>query len=110
MTQVTKKGNIFSNFNTIIIKCRNHNVRNTLLSGLVYSKRVELSVLENLHLKLVEPCLQYGVIYINNRNIYGMHLSQYNLHVLHSGKRTLLNNFISNLNFLTETQVCDTFT
>ena len=81
-----------------------------MLSGLVYSKRVELFVLENLHLNLVELCSQDGVIYIDNRNIYGMHLYQGNLHLLHSGKRILLSNFISNLNFLTETQVCNTFT
>ena len=42
--------------------------------------------------------------------IYGIHLYQDNPHLLHSGKRILLNNFISNLNFLTETQVCNTFT
>ena len=84
--------NILNNFNAMIKKCRNYNVRNT---GLVYTKRVELSLLENLHLKLVELCSQYGVIYIDNRNIYGMHLYQHNLHLLHSGKRILLNNFIS---------------
>ena len=83
---------------------------NILLSGLVYTKRVELSVPENLHLKLVELCLQYGVIYIDNRNIHGMYLYQDNLHLLPFGKRILLNNFISNLNFLTETQVCNIFT
>ena len=95
----------------MIKKCRNYNVRNIFLSALVYTKRVDLSVLENLHLKLVKLCSQYGVIYIYNRNIYGMHLSQDNLHLLHSGKRKiLLNNFISNLNFLMETQVCHTFT
>ena len=81
-----------------------------MLSGLVYTKRVELSVLENLHLKLVELCSQYGVIYIDNRSIYGIHLYQENLHLLHSSKRILLNNFTSNLNFSTETQVCSTFT
>ena len=91
--------NILNNFNAMVKKCRNHNVRNILLSGLVYTKRVELPVLENLHLKLVELCSQYGVIYIDNRNIYGMHLYQDNLHLLHSGKRILLKNFISNLNF-----------
>ena len=102
--------NILHNLNAIIKKCHDYNVRNILLSGLVYTKRVELSVLENLHLKLVELCSQYGVIYIDNRNIYGMHLYQDNLHLLHSGKRILLNNFISNLNFLTEAQTCNTFT
>ena len=52
--------NILNNFNAMIKKCRNYNVRNILLSGLVYTKRVELSVLEGLHLKLVELCSQYG--------------------------------------------------
>ena len=102
--------NILNIFNAMIKKCCNHNVRNILLSGLVYTKRVELSVLEDLHLKLVELCSKYGVIYIDNRNIYGMHLYQDNLHLLHSGKRILLNKLISNLMFLTETQVCNTFT
>ena len=101
---------ILNNFNVMIKKCRNYNVRNILLSGLVYTKRVKLPVLENLHLKLVELCSQYGVICIDNRDIYGMHLYQDSLNLLHSGKRILLNNFISNLNFLTETQVCNTFT
>ena len=94
----------------MIKKCRNYNVRNIFLSGLAYTKRDALSVLENLHLKPVELCLKYGVIHIDNGNIYGMHLDRDNLHLLHSGKRTLLNNFISNLNILTETQVCSPFT
>ena len=42
--------NILNNFNAMIKNCCNYNVRNTLLSGLVYTKRVELSVLENLNL------------------------------------------------------------
>ena len=51
----TNVENILNNFNAMIKKCRNYKVRNT---GLVYTKRVELSVLENLHLKLVELCSQ----------------------------------------------------
>ena len=39
--------NILNNFNATIKKYRNYNVRNIFLSGLVYTKRVELSVLEN---------------------------------------------------------------
>ena len=84
-------------------------MRNILLSALVYTKRVELSVLDNLHLKVVELCSQYGVIYIVNRNIYGIHLYQDNLHLLYSGKRIFLDKFISKLNFLRETQVRNTF-
>ena len=70
-----------------------------------FTLKVELPVLENLYLKLVELCSQYVVIYVDNRNIYDMHLYQDDLHLLHTVKRILLNNFISNLKFLTETQV-----
>ena len=96
---------VLKNFHAMIKKCRDFDVRNILLSGLVYCKRVKLSILEKLHLKVVELCSQNNVMYIDNRNIYGMHLYQDNLHLLHSDKRILLNNFISNLNFLAEDQV-----
>ena len=82
-------GNILNNFNTMIKNCRNYNVRNIFLPGLVYTKRVELSVLQNLHLEIVELCSQYGLIYTDNINIYGLHLYQDNLHLLHSGKNIL---------------------
>ena len=96
---------VLKNFHAMIKKCCDFDVRNILLSGLVYCKRVKLSILEKLHLKVIELCSQNNVMYIDNRNIYGMHLYQDNLHLLHSGKRILLNNFISNLNFLAEHQV-----
>ena len=82
-------GNILNNFNTMIKNCRNYNVRNIFLPGLVYTKRVELSVLQNLHLEIVELCSQYGLIYTDNINIYGLHLYQDHLHLLHSGKNIL---------------------
>ena len=98
---------VLKNFHAMIKKCRDFDVRNILLSGLVYCKRVTLSILEKLHLKVVELCSQNNVMYIDNRNIYGMHLYQDNLHLLHSGKRILLNSFISNINLLAEHQVCN---
>ena len=101
---------VLKNFSAMIEKCRDFNVNNVLLSGLVYCTRVELPALEKLHLKVVELCTKYGVKYIDNRNIYKMHLYQDNLHLLHSGKRILLNNFVSSLRFLTAPLVCSTFT
>ena len=98
---------VLKNFHAMIKKCSDFDVRNILLSGLVSCKRVELSILGKLHLNVVELCSQNNVMYIDKRNIYGMHLYQDNLHLLHSGKRILLNNFISNLNFLAEHQVCN---
>ena len=101
--------NILKSFRAMVKKFREFNVKNILLSGLVYNKRTELSLLENLHLRIMELCSQNGIMYVHNRNnIYGMHLYHDKLHLLHSGKRILINNFISNLNFLTQKQVYHT--
>ena len=74
--------NILKNFRAMVKKCREFNVKNILLSGLVYKKRTELSLLENLHLRIVELCSQDGIMYVDNRNIYGMHLYHDKLHLL----------------------------
>ena len=100
--------NILKNFRVMVKKCREFNVKNIFLSGLVYNKRTELSLLENLHLRIVELCSKNGIMYVDNRNIYGMHLYHDKLHLLPSGKRILINNFISNLTFLTQKQVYHT--
>lgn len=42
--------------------------------------------------------INIGLIYIDDRNIRGLHLSQDNPHLLESGKKVLCNNFISYLN------------
>ena len=68
--------NILNNFNALYKKCRICNVRSIFLSGLVYTKRVELSVLGNLHLKLVELCSQYGLIYIDGIYLWYASLSR----------------------------------
>ena len=59
-------------------------------------------MLEKIHEKLHTFCSSYGLTYIDNRNIRGVHLYQDNPHLLQSGKKILFNNFISyiNSNFL----------
>ena len=103
----------------MVDKCCKFGVKNILVFGLVFTTRVSLEVLEKIHEKLSTFCSGYGLIYIDNRNIRGMHLSQGklhlqqpviyidnrnirgvhlcqdNLHLLQSGKKFSCNYFIS---------------
>ena len=90
--------NLLSNIKYMVDKYRKFGVKNILTSCLVFTTRVSVEVLEKIHEKLHAFCSSYGLIYIDNRNIRGVHLCQGNLHLLQSGKKILLNNLISYLN------------
>ena len=95
----------------MVDKCRKFDVKNILISGLIFTTRVLLEALEKFHKILSTFCSGYGLIYIDNRNIRGVHLSQDNLHFLQSGKRFYVN-FISRLksNFLVHPHPSQTWT
>ena len=82
----------------MIDKCCKFGVKNILISGLVFTARVSKKVLEKIHEKLSTFCSGYGLIYIDNRNIKGLHPCQDNPHLLQSRKKVLCNNFTSYLN------------
>ena len=82
----------------MVDKCRRFGVKNILTSGLIFTTRESSEVLEKIHEKLSTFCSSYGLIYIDERSIIGVHLCQDNLHLLQSGKKILFNNFISYLN------------
>ena len=99
--------NSVSNVNTLLLnikdmvkKCRNFGVKNIFESGLVYSRRIKIKILENLHKKLVSVCKEIQLFYqfMDNRSICGFNLFKDGLHLLDSGKRLLANNFIFNFN------------
>ena len=66
--------NLLSNIKYMVDKCRKFGVKNILISGLVFTTRVSLEVLEKIHEKLHAFCSSYGLTYIDNRNIRGVHL------------------------------------
>ena len=90
--------NLLSNIKYMVDKCRKFGVKNILISGLVFTTRVSLEVLDKIHEKLHAFCSCYGLTHIDKRNIRVVHLCQDNLHLLQSGKKVLFNNFISYLN------------
>ena len=74
--------NLLSNIKYMDDKCRKFGLKNILVSGLVFTTRVSLEVLEKIHDKLHTFCSSYGLTYIDSRNIRGIHLCQNNLHLL----------------------------
>ena len=70
---------------------------NLFISGLVYTTRIGLPVLERTHEMIVNLCYKLGVCYVDNRNIRRKHLWKDGLHLVESGKVILANNFLSYL-------------
>ena len=89
---------LLSNIKDMITKCRNFRVKHIFISGLVYTKRIIIEFLEDVHLKLVKVCKEMQVSFIDNRNITGLYLFGDGLHLLEPGKKLLANNFESNFN------------
>ena len=81
----------------MVQKCRKYGVKKIFISGLVFSTKVSLSLLEQIHQKLVEMSGFLDFEYIDNRNIRGFCLCKDGLHLLEE-KNFLANTFLSFLN------------
>lgn len=55
-------------------KCCDLGVNRVLLSGLVYTKRISLNILEDIHNRLVNLSRNLDIYHIDNRNIRSLHL------------------------------------
>ena len=55
--------NLLSNIKYMVDKCCKFGVKNILISGLVFTTRVSLEVLEKIHEKLNAFCSCYGLTY-----------------------------------------------
>ena len=73
-------------------------VRNIFVSGLVYTTKISLPILERVHSLISNYCRENACFYIDNRNIRGFCLYKDGLHLLEVRKKILANNFIVNLN------------
>ena len=97
--------NLVRNIKKMTEKCRNAGAKNVFISGLVYTTRVSLSILERIHETLLSYCDLHNCIYIDNRNIRGKHLYKDGLHLLESGKEILANNFLFYLNRISNVNI-----
>ena len=92
--------NLMENLTKMINKCQIYGVKNIFVSSIVYTVKVDLPLLESVHVKLTNFCQLNNISIIDNRNIRGECLYKDGLHLLEDGKRILGNNFISALNKL----------
>ena len=90
--------NLISNIHKIVQQSKQVEVRNILLSGLVYTKRLKLPMLERVHALISNYCRENACFYIDNKNNRGFCLYKDCLYLLGSRKKVLANNFNVNLN------------
>ena len=64
-----KVNQLIENIKKITEKCVSFGVKKIYVSGLVFTRRVDLPTLERVHPLLSNFCGDYGFVYINNRNI-----------------------------------------
>ena len=69
--------------------------KNDFVSGLVYTTRVDVSLLERVHILILDFYRKNRFIYIDNTNIKGDSLYKYGLHLIDTGKAFLADNFIA---------------
>ena len=93
-----KVNQLIENIKKITEKCVSFGVKKIYVSGLVFTRRVNLPTLERVHALLSNFCGDNGFVYIDNRNITGDCLYQDGLHLLETGKNILERNFIFVLN------------
>ena len=72
--------NLMSHIHKIIEKCKRVEVRNIFVSGLVYTTRVSLPILERVHILNSNYCRENACFYIDNRNIRRFCLYKDGLH------------------------------
>ena len=85
--------NYIKNVERLVQKCRAFGVKQVLLSGIVYTKRISLNTLEDIHNPLVNLSRNLDICYFDNRDIRGSHLFKNGSYILESGKKMLVNKF-----------------
>ena len=94
----TKVEHLVLNLEKIAIKLKNYGIKNVCLSGLVFTTRVYLPLLNQVNKCVLDICKAHNISFINNDNIIRNDIYSDGLHLLRSGKILLSNNFIENSN------------
>ena len=78
-------------------------IKNVFVSGLVYATRFDVSLLQKVHVLILDFYTENRFIYIDNRNIGSDSLYKDGLHLNDKWKAYLADNFIVYSNVLLET-------
>ena len=96
----TNVENLVLNLEKIAIKLKKYEIKNVCLSGLVFTTRVYLPLLNQVNKRVLDICKAHNISFINNDNIIRNDICSDGLHLLRSNKFLLSNSFIENNNFL----------
>ena len=94
----TNVENLVLNLEKIAIKLKKYGVKNLCLSGLVFTTRVYLPLLNQVNKCVLDICKAHNISFINNDNIIRNDICSDGLHLLRSNKFLLSNSFIENIN------------
>ena len=94
----TKVENLVLNLEKIAIKLKKYGIKNVCLSGLVFTTRIYLPLLNQVNKCVLDIFKAHNISFINNDNIIRNDIYSDGLHLLRSGKFLLSNNFIENIN------------
>ena len=93
----TKVENLILTSENIAVKLKKYRIRNVCLSGLVFTTRLHLPLLNETNKCILDICKAH-ISFINNYKIIRNDLYSDRLHLLRSAKFLLSNNFIENIN------------
>ena len=91
---------IAENIVKIGIRCKENNVKNILISGILYTTRGNVNIVRNVNRRIEESCIENGFIFINNEQIQKIHLWKDGIHLINAGLNLLAYNFTHSLNRL----------
>ena len=94
----TNVENLVLNLEKIAIKLKKYEIKNVCLSGLVFTTRVYLPLLNQVNKRVLDICKAHNISFINNDNIIRNDICSDGLHLLRSNKFLLSNSFIGNIN------------
>ena len=98
---------LLQNIKNMSLKCKKFGVKNIFISGLVYTTRINIGILEKIHVMIQNFCQKYGWFYADNRNIRGKHLYKDGLHLMEEDKIILARNLMFCLNKTTSNYFLD---
>ena len=94
----TNVENLVLNLEKNAIKLKKYEIKNVCLSGLVFTTRVYLPLLNQVNKRVLDICKAHNISFINNDNIIRNDICSDGLHLLRSNKFLLSNSFIENIN------------
>ena len=93
----TKVEDLVLNLEKIAIELKKYGIKNLCLSGLVFTTRVYLPLLNQVNKCVLDICKAHNISFINNDNIIRNDIYNDGLHLLRPGK-SLSKNVIENIN------------